>query len=133
MKHSVTLDKDKCKGCTTCIKHCPTEAIRVRRGIAHITEERCIDCGNCIRVCPHKAKKAVCDDFELLKDFEYNIALPAPSLYGQFRNLTDVNQVLTAFLHIGFDHVEEVSRGAELVSSLTKYEMESAPDLPKPL
>jgi iron only hydrogenase large subunit-like protein len=133
LKHSVTLDKDKCKGCTTCIKHCPTEAIRVRRGIAHITEERCIDCGNCIRVCPHKAKKAVCDDFDRLKEFEYNIALPAPSLYGQFRNLTDVNQVLTAFLHIGFDHVEEVARGAELVSSLTKYEMESDPNLPKPL
>jgi len=133
LKHSVTLDKDKCKGCTTCIKHCPTEAIRVRRGIAHITEERCIDCGNCIRVCPHKAKKAVCDDFERLKEFEYTIALPAPSLYGQFRNLTDVNVVLTAFLNIGFDHVEEVSQGAELASSITKHMLENDPDLPKPL
>lgn len=133
MKHSVTLDKEKCKGCTTCIKHCPTEAIRVRRGIAHITEERCIDCGACIRVCPHKAKKAVCDSLERLEEFEYNIALPAPSLYGQFRNLKDVNLVLTAFLKIGFDHVEEVSRGAELVSSLTKYLLDSDPDLPKPV
>ena len=26
--HSVTLEKDKCRGCTNCIKHCPTEAIR---------------------------------------------------------------------------------------------------------
>lgn len=133
MKHSVTLDKEKCKGCTTCIKHCPTEAIRVRRGIAHITEERCIDCGACIRVCPHKAKKAVCDSLERLEEFEYNIALPAPSLYGQFRNLKDVNLVLTAFLKIGFDYVEEVSRGAELVSSLTKYLLDNNPDLPKPV
>ena len=26
--HSVTLDKPSCKGCTTCIKLCPTQAIR---------------------------------------------------------------------------------------------------------
>ena len=133
MKHSVTLDKEKCKGCTTCIKHCPTEAIRVRRGIAHILEERCIDCGACIRVCPHKAKKAVCDGLERLEEFEYNIALPAPSLYGQFRNLTDINIVLEAFLKIGFDYVQEVSQGAEMVSSLTKQIMEADSNILKPL
>ena len=43
--HSVTLDVDKCVGCTNCIKRCPTEAIRVREGKAIITPERCIDCG----------------------------------------------------------------------------------------
>ena len=41
--HSVTLDVDKCVGCTNCIKRCPTEAIRVREGKAIITPERCID------------------------------------------------------------------------------------------
>ena len=43
--HSVRLDKEKCKGCTNCLKRCPTEAIRVRGGRAHIIDERCIDCG----------------------------------------------------------------------------------------
>ena len=38
--HSVTLDKDLCKGCINCIKRCPTEAIRVRDGKAHILAER---------------------------------------------------------------------------------------------
>ena len=28
--HSVTLDVDKCVGCTNCIKRCPTEARSVR-------------------------------------------------------------------------------------------------------
>ena len=56
--HSVTLDKDKCVGCTNCLKRCPTEAIRVRGGRAHIIDERCIDCGECIRVCEHHAKIA---------------------------------------------------------------------------
>ena len=41
--HSVTLDKDKCVGCTNCIKRCPTQAIRVRGGKAQIISERCID------------------------------------------------------------------------------------------
>ena len=133
MKHAVTLDKDKCKGCTTCIKHCPTEAIRVRNGLAHIIEDRCIDCGVCIRVCPHKAKKAVCDSLDRLKEFEYTIALPAPSLYGQFHNLDDVNIVLNGLLEIGFDWVFEVARGAEIISSVTRQLITSGKELPRPL
>ena len=62
--HSVRLDKDKCMGCTNCIKRCPTEAIRVHDGKATIIKSRCIDCGECIRACPHGAKRAVTDDFD---------------------------------------------------------------------
>ena len=36
--HSVRLDKDLCKGCTNCLTHCPTAAIRVRGGRAHILD-----------------------------------------------------------------------------------------------
>lgn len=115
--HSVTLDKDKCMGCTTCIRQCPTEAIRVRRGKATILRERCIDCGQCVKVCPHHAKKAVCDPFERIRDYECTVALPAPSLYGQFRNLRDVNLVLAGLLEIGFHRVYEVARAAEQMSA----------------
>jgi len=48
--HSVRLDSDLCKGCTTCVKRCPTEAIRVRKKKAVMISERCVDCGECIRV-----------------------------------------------------------------------------------
>ena len=116
-QHSVTLDKDKCRGCTNCLKRCPTEAIRVRQGKAVITSERCIDCGECIRVCPYHAKVAVTDRLESIGDFKYAIALPAPALYGQFKGLTDINNVLSALLDIGFDDVFEVARAAELVSA----------------
>ncbi len=118
--HSVTLDKDKCMGCTNCIKRCPTEAIRVRNGKAKIISERCIDCGECIRVCPHHAKKAKYDTLDILQNFKYKIALPAPTLYGQFNNLDDIDIVLTGLKHIGFDDVFEVSRSAELVSEVTR-------------
>ena len=119
-KHSVTLDISKCKGCTNCIKRCPTEAIRVRDGHAIIKEEKCIDCGECIRVCPYQAKKAIFDALEDFESYKYKIALPAPALYGQFEDLDDVDEVLTALLACGFDSVFEVSRAAEIVTEYTR-------------
>ncbi|MBQ2669133.1 MAG: 4Fe-4S binding protein [Clostridia bacterium] len=123
--HSVTLDESKCVGCTNCIKRCPTEAIRVRNGKAVITSERCIDCGECIRVCPHHAKRARHDHLAMLDQFTYKIALPAPSLYGQFNNLDDQDYVLTGLKKLGFDDVVEVSSAAELVSEATRRLMDA--------
>ncbi len=119
-EHSVLLDRDKCTGCTTCLRHCPTEAIRIKDGHAVINDERCIDCGECIRVCGHKAKRAICSKLESMERFRYKIALPAPTLYGQFDNLEDVDIVLDGLLKIGFDDVFEVSKAAELVSAYTR-------------
>ncbi len=118
--HSVSLDIDKCKGCTNCLKRCPTEAIRIRDGHAAINSERCIDCGECIRICPYKAKKAVCDKLEDIARFKYKIALPAPSLYGQFDNLDDIDYLLQGLLDYGFDDVFEVACAAEIVSGYTR-------------
>lgn len=123
--HSVTLDEERCMGCTNCIKRCPTEAIRVRDGKARIITERCIDCGECIRVCPHHAKKAVCDSLSRLQDFTYTIALPAPMLYGQFSRLSEIDYVLTGLLEMGFDDVYEISRAAEIVSDATRQLLHS--------
>ncbi len=119
-EHSVQLDPSKCTGCTTCLRRCPTEAIRIKDGHAVINQERCIDCGECIRVCPHKAKKAVCSKLDAMERFKWKIALPAPSLYGQFENLDDVDYVLDGLKKIGFDDVFEVSKAAELVSAYTR-------------
>ena len=123
--HSVRLDKDKCRGCTNCIKRCPTQAIRVRAGKAIIVKERCIDCGECIRVCPHHAKIASSDSLDRIKDYKYTVALPAPALYGQFNNLEDVNIILNALPKLGFDSVFEVSKAAELISEATRIFMET--------
>ena len=119
-QHSVLLDRDKCTGCTTCLKHCPTEAIRIKDGHAVINDKRCIDCGECIRNCPHQAKKAVCSKLDSMDGFKYKIALPAPTLYGQFDNLDDIDYVLDGLKKIGFDDVFEVSKAAELVSAYTR-------------
>ena len=119
-RHSVVLDVEKCMGCTTCARRCPTEAIRIQDGHANINTDRCIDCGECIRVCPHNAKKAMCSKFEHYLDYKWKIALPAPALFGQFDGLEDVDEVLQGLLDIGFDDVFEVAKAAELVSSYTR-------------
>lgn len=114
--HSVYLDKSRCKGCTNCLKHCPTEAIRVRGGRAHIIDERCVDCGQCIRICDYHAKVAMTDAFDDIFKFEHRIALPAPSLYGQFGKIESIGVVLEALKHVGFTEVFEVARGADVVT-----------------
>lgn len=130
--HSVTLDEDLCKGCINCIKRCPTEAIRVRDGKAHILGERCVDCGECLRVCPHHAKKAVSDKIESIGAYKYKIALPPPSLYGQFNNMDDQDIILNALLGLGFDEVFEVGRAAELISDATRRLIQGT-DLKRPI
>lgn len=131
-EHSVYLDSSKCNGCTTCLKHCPTEAIRIKDGKAVINQERCIDCGECIRVCPYKAKRAVCDKLSDIDRFKFKIALPAPSLYAQFDNLDDMDYVLDGLLKIGFDDVFEVSAAAELISAYTRIYLKQT-DLKRPI
>lgn len=118
--HSVTLERDLCKGCTNCLKQCPTFAIRIQQGKAKILKERCIDCGECIRVCPYHAKKAVTDSFDALANYKYKIALVAPAFLGQFSKAEDCNTILTALTDIGFDSVFEVAIGAQEISRKTR-------------
>ena len=118
--HSVRLSEESCKGCTTCMRYCPTQAIRVQNGKAKIIREKCIDCGECLRRCPYRAKKVAIDSFEELKRFKYNIALVAPAFCGQFAKTSDVDVILTGLKKIGFDDVFEVARGAEVITEKTK-------------
>lgn len=126
--HSVQLNSDLCKGCINCIKRCPTGAIRVRNHKASITKEFCIDCGECIRICQNHAKLPIYDPLSVIDNYEYTVALPAPSLYGQFNNLDDINIVLTALKKMGFDDVYEVSASAEVVSELSRRYIQDHPD-----
>lgn len=131
-KHSVFLQVDKCKGCTNCVKRCPTEAIRIQNGHSVIDEERCIDCGECIKHCPYNAKKALSDKLEKYKDFKYKIALPAPALYGQFDNLDDIDYIVSGLLECGFNDVYEVAKAAEIISEYTRNYLRRT-DIAKPV
>ncbi len=130
--HSVRLLNERCIGCVSCARHCPTEAIRVRGGKARITESRCIDCGECIRYCPNHAKTAVTDSLEDLQNYRYNVALAAPSLYAQFDKNIPVEKILTGLRTLGFDQVAEVARGAEIATAALR-EYLAKPDIKRPV
>ncbi len=121
---TVVLDAEKCIGCITCMRRCPTEAIRIENGKAKILYDKCINCGECVRSCKGGAKRPVYDDFSLVESYKYKIALPSPSLFGQFNNLTDPNFVIEGLLALGFDEVFEVGLAAELVTECTRRLME---------
>ena len=130
--HSVRLLGDRCIGCVSCARHCPTEAIRIRGGKARITESRCIDCGECIRYCPNHAKTAVTDTLNDLKSYKYNIALAAPSLYAQFDKNIPVPAILAGLQRLGFDQVAEVARGAEIATAALREHLKSR-DIKRPV
>ncbi len=47
------IDPEKCRGCTTCSRKCPSEAIVGGKGLIHvIDQEKCTKCGTCFEVCP---------------------------------------------------------------------------------
>lgn len=129
--HSVVLERELCMGCTNCIQKCPTEAIRVQQGKAKILNEKCIDCGECIRTCPYRAKVAQTDGWEVLGDYRYTIALPAPTLYMQFDMKHSRQQIIAALKMLGFDSVYEVARGAEIVTEASdRYIEKHREDMP---
>ncbi len=44
-----------CLGCGDCASACPSNAICMRDGIAHINPKACIGCGMCVNTCPQKS------------------------------------------------------------------------------
>lgn len=126
--HSVRLNGAQCTGCINCIKRCPTEAIRVRKGKSVINPVICIDCGECIRVCPKHARYASFDKLSQIEDYEYTIALPDPALYVQFNGLVDPDILIQALKDLGFDDVFEVALAAEILAVEARRYIEEHPE-----
>ncbi|MCK4224940.1 MAG: 4Fe-4S binding protein [candidate division Zixibacteria bacterium] len=118
--HKVVLEK--CRGHMTCMRHCPTQAIRVREGKAVISEELCVDCGTCISVCPEGAIVPITDPVAEFSRFKYKVVVPSPVLYSQFESSVHPYIIHLAFKELGFDEVVDVSASsAALVRALVKH------------
>jgi Na+-translocating ferredoxin:NAD+ oxidoreductase RNF subunit RnfB len=118
--HSLRFDVDRCEGCMSCMRACPTAAVRIRKGRAVKLEDRCIDCGECIRVCPRAAIIPLTDQMADLSKFKCKVAIPSPALYAQFDSETFPSMIFSALKQCGFDDVESVSPACDAVTIATE-------------
>lgn len=121
--HAIKVNREKCIGCTHCMKSCPTEAIRVKNGKAEINDKRCVDCGNCMRACPVDAFYVEQDSLEQLEKYKYRVVLLPSVFVGQISTRYSVNQIYEGLLRLGFTHVYEVEQPIQLLIDSIKQEV----------
>ena len=67
------VDRDNCKSCNICVKHCAHDAIHLDGSkIATIDYEKCVGCGQCVALCQYDA--AVMGDGDTSERLNYKIA-----------------------------------------------------------
>ncbi|MBN1847819.1 MAG: hypothetical protein JW932_04470 [Deltaproteobacteria bacterium] len=71
------------------MKACPTEAIRIRDGLAHIE-------GECVWICPKRAIKAIIIGEKTADPDRYAMISSSPACYAQFGRGISLNPVLLA-------------------------------------
>lgn len=111
--HSLRIKEDVCKGCTHCLRNCPTGAIRVRNRLAQIKDLKCIDCGDCVRFCPWGANEVLTDDLSVLSHYEYRVLVIPPAFLSlDFLGLS-TSEVMGRIFALGFQEVYEEGIGEE--------------------
>ncbi|MDZ7741698.1 MAG: [Fe-Fe] hydrogenase large subunit C-terminal domain-containing protein [Bacteroidota bacterium] len=97
----------------------PVKAIKIIDGQAEVIHERCIACGNCVKVCSQGAKvflSTIDAVLELLNSGNQVAAIIAPSFPAEFSDLDDYRVLVGMLRSLGFDFVNEVAFGADLVA-----------------
>lgn len=118
----LTIDRDLCTMCYACVRLCPVNAIEMRGDDekAVINNERCIGCGECFTACSYKAVKYR-DSIEhvehMLRNAKKVVAIIAPSIAAEFHDITDYRKFVQMIRQLGFEHVNEVAFGADLVAN----------------
>jgi len=120
--HAHRVNTEKCQGHTICMRHCPTQAIRVRNKKAVISEELCVDCGTCLSVCPSGAITPIFDPIDEFTQFKYKVVVPSEILYAQFDPGIHPYIIHQAFRELGFDQLVDITISSKaLALAVVKY------------
>ena len=128
-RHSLRVNDYLCKGCTTCMRSCPTGAIRIRNGKAIISDNKCVDCGECMQVCPHKAIYIKQDDFGRLFNYRYRVCLVPTTFIGQFEEKYNTKAIYSCIQKLGFTHIYEVEHEMSRMVQLYNMYMDDHPEI----
>ena len=121
----IWIERETCKKCYACVRACPVNAIILddNEDYPKVLNNRCIGCGKCYTFCSPKSIKYR-DGKASVKEFfkqECKVAaIVAPSISGEFDDITDYRKFVEMIRTLGFDYVNEVSFGVDLVAEKYK-------------
>ena len=56
MPYNVTVDQDKCTGCSECVDTCPVSVYALNDGKSEpVNADECLGCESCVEVCEQHA------------------------------------------------------------------------------
>lgn len=116
----VSINKKNCSACFACVRSCPVNAILLdENDLPEIKDNRCIGCGNCVTQCPEDVihyRSSVEEVESILSSKEKVVAVVSPSIAAEFNDITDYRKFVQMVKELGFDHVQEVSFGVDLIA-----------------
>jgi Na+-translocating ferredoxin:NAD+ oxidoreductase RNF subunit RnfB len=115
----VRFNQGLCTGCASCLRVCPTKAIRIKKKKSIRFVDQCIGCGECIRRCPVGAVSASVGLKEVSAEDHISVALVSPVLYAQFPGVMP-QIVLHGLKQMGFQHTIDMSYFLEMFQYATE-------------
>lgn len=128
--HSLTINTERCLGCTHCVSKCPSGALRIVGGKATLRPNWCLDCAECMKACPVDAIYIEQDDLDKIFDYQNRVVLVPAIFMGQFPEKYTRRQIFGALHRLGFTHLFQVEMSVGLVREAMRRKMAEAVEKP---